>query len=384
MSQNSSTWKKKIPPEAPAKHPSKNRSKKGSRKKSIPYLPNEIIDNILSFCTRKTTLQSARLVSHAFSELAGRYLFKQIKVEPFTERDVVRLRNIAHTERLAPHVRELALFYHGHGRTISNVPDDDLFFLVRHRKWSPGRHLNLLRRRHDFSRIWRLLLSVRRLPNVESVRRHRHDLRRFDLDTEDDVLTLMLMALGEPLYGSPDSFRMLVTVDLHWSRKHTWVAPHNWHHALCYDSDSEDSNIDYYDSEQDDSGQSEPELGDSESVANNEPSASGKWPWFGLIKRLRLVNTAWPQEMEFHNEEEEGSLTNECSGSKNALESLTLDFIPSDLETLQGKPRDFFRSNALLAYEGFSYSPRLTRLELSRLTTAAATLLRFLRNTSTL
>lgn len=45
-------------------------------------------------------------------------------------------------------------------------------------------------------------------------------------------------------------------------------------------------------------------------------------------------------------------------------------------------PEDVCLSNALQAYQGFSFSPNLTRLELSHLTTSATTLLMFLKNAS--
>ncbi|KAK8221315.1 hypothetical protein IWZ01DRAFT_478215 [Phyllosticta capitalensis] len=56
--------------------------------------------------------------------------------------------------------------------------------------------------------------------------------------------------------------------------------------------------------------------------------------------------------------------------------------MPDNFDTLSGIPLDFFRSDALQACEGFSCSPHLAELELSRVTTSAATLIRVLENTS--
>ncbi|KAK8199355.1 hypothetical protein IWZ00DRAFT_484511 [Phyllosticta capitalensis] len=349
--------KSKKPPEESTTAPTADRSiapsNTPSRPPSIPYLPNEIIDNILSFCDpsgpQRTTLKSARLVSHAFRELAGRYLFEKVYVDPFATYGVLALHNIARSEKLAHHVKTIVI-YTRQWRWIRNVQDD----LGWNRRWNPWRHLASLKDRDDFSLFWEMLLhSVKKLPNVNSVYR----CGRYRHDCDDGALALALIALSEPLHGSED-IRTLERFEWQWSRKTSWLAPYFWLGELCNtaDSDSEESNPE----------EPEPE----------------EWPAFGMIKHLKLVNTIWPRDLEFQDEEDEGSLSAICEGGGNLLESLTLDFIPVDCETLQGKPKDFFHSDALQAYEGFSYSPRLTRLELSRLTTTADTLLRVLENTS--
>ncbi|KAK8221314.1 hypothetical protein IWZ01DRAFT_478214 [Phyllosticta capitalensis] len=179
-------------------------------KPSIPHLPNEVLDNILSFCDPWKTLISARLVSRAFCEMASRYFFATVTVDLIADKGVAPLEYLVSNEKYAGFVKEL--WMSSRWTSIKVIKDvESLEFLPRRQM----EHYDIPRLRRslsNFKNVWDTFLkSVKKLPNLEEVYWENDTSDDdFDIAAEDDLLTLTLIALAEPLHGS-GSFRTLET-----------------------------------------------------------------------------------------------------------------------------------------------------------------------------
>ncbi|KAK8257430.1 hypothetical protein IWZ00DRAFT_12685 [Phyllosticta capitalensis] len=275
------------PPKAPSELPSKIRP--------IPHFPNEIIDQILSFCDlgqrRKSTLMSARLASRAFEKAACRYLFKEVHMDLIGGWGATEFYDIADS-RFARHVKHLVMISFLPGVKIIEDIQGPTLITELEEEYSEDlnpEHLEQIRKNMDGNWIF-FLDSIKKLPNIRSVSWSNpygvtHDYSNIDLESEasDDMLTFTLLALSKPPYGS-DRCRTLETIEWQGGRKNSWTALSR----LCQASNSASSDC---------------SSGDSKlNNFSSEPRSSNKWLPFRIARSLTLIDTTWPRESEFKDE----------------------------------------------------------------------------------